>query len=125
MKAVGGWWLAGCTRGPHDPLAPSLPLGLPASVSVPQANIGQKEDFEEARKKALKLGAKKVRGGGAWGWSVRGGAWGWSGVVTGGATGLLSPTPSLPVCPLTSRRVRSKVLCMFEHHPSSVIYLSA
>ena len=24
------------------------------------ANIGQKEDFEEARKKALKLGAKKV-----------------------------------------------------------------
>lgn len=26
-----------------------------------QANIGQKEDFEAARKKALALGAKKVR----------------------------------------------------------------
>lgn len=35
-------------------------LGLLASVFAPQANIGQKEDFEEARKKALKLGAKKV-----------------------------------------------------------------
>ena len=32
-------------------------------ASAPQANIGQKEDFEEARKKALKLGAKKVPSG--------------------------------------------------------------
>jgi hypothetical protein len=40
-----------------SPLSPGL-IGL--SASIPQANIGQKEDFEEARKKALKLGAKKV-----------------------------------------------------------------
>lgn len=40
------------------------PLTGWASASAPQANIGQVEDFEEARKKALKLGAKKVTDGG-------------------------------------------------------------
>lgn len=54
---MGGGWPAGFTLGPHDSLCP----GLYWPVSAPQANIGQKEDFEEARKKALKLGAKKVR----------------------------------------------------------------
>lgn len=51
-------------------LPPSfLSLGsLGLSTSAPQANIGQKEDFEEARKKALKLGAKKVRGRAGLGW---------------------------------------------------------
>lgn len=53
---MGGGWPAGFTLGPHDSLCP----GLYWPVSAPQANIGQKEDFEEARKKALKLGAKKV-----------------------------------------------------------------
>ena len=37
------------------------PLCCGITVSL-QANIGQDEDFEEARKKAESLGAKKVRG---------------------------------------------------------------
>lgn len=37
-----------------------LCLDWPGFSAPPQANIGQVEDFEEARKKALKLGAKKV-----------------------------------------------------------------
>lgn len=45
--------------------SPPLPcLDRPGFCAPPQANIGQVEDFEEARKKALKLGAKKVPRGG-------------------------------------------------------------
>lgn len=84
-------------------------LGLLASVFGPQANIGQKEDFEEARKKALKLGAKKV-GCERWDTGWRSGC---------GKRGTRAPVPCI-----SSRKAGSDVLLSDGEVPPD-IYLSA
>ena len=47
-----------CASPPTDPPSPTDPSTT--ATPNPQADIGQSEDFEAARAKAMKLGAKKV-----------------------------------------------------------------